>query len=132
MLIVSFSLYRKTYEAYAFAFVSGLTLDILSAGPFGIHTTIFMAAVFVSGLIVDEDHTKISATFASIFLFATALIFYVSLWAVVSYQAKNITFSGIVFSLVQVAFTVGIFFFVFPYFKKLFLWEEKVADVRSR
>jgi len=132
MLIVTFSLYRKTYEAYAFAFVAGLVLDTLSAGPFGLHTAIFMAVVFVSGLIVDEDHTKISATFASIFLICTALVFYVTLWGIVSYQAKSFTFSGFIFLLAQIAFTVGVFFLVFPYLRKLFLWEEKVGDIRSR
>lgn len=132
MLVVAFSLYRKTYEAYAFAFVTGLVLDILSAGPFGIHTTIFMIVVFVSGLIVDEDHTKISTTFASIFLFITTLVFYITLWGIVSYQAKSFVFSGFIFSVVQVAFTAIVFFLAFPYLRKLFLWEDKVGDVRKR
>lgn len=131
MLIVAFSLYRKTYEAYAFAFAAGLVLDILSAGPFGLHIAIFMAVVFVSGLVVDEDHTKISAVLAGTFLVSAALVFYLALWGIVSYQTKNFVLSGLVFSLVQAAFTAIVFFLVFPYLRKLFLWEEKADRIRS-
>lgn len=130
ILIVIFSLYRKIYEAYVFAFVTGFVLDILSAGPFGIYTTIFMAVVFVSGLIVDEDHSKISTTLASTFLAISALVFYITFWVVVSYQSKNFTLSGFIFSIGQTAITLGVFLLVFPYLKKVFLWEEKTGDVR--
>lgn len=132
ILVVAFSLYRKTYEAYAFAFVTGFILDTLSAGPFGIHTATFMTAVFISGILVDEDHTKLSVSFASIFLTLTALVFYIALWGIVSYQAKNFTLSGLSFAAIQVALTSVVFFISFPYLKKLFLWEERVSDVRSR
>lgn len=132
ILVVAFSLYRRTYEAYAFAFVTGLVLDTLSAGPFGIHTAIFMVSVFVSGILVDEDHTKLSVSFATIFLAVTAILFYISLWAIVSYQAKNFTAGGLTFSFFQAGFTTGFFFLAFPFLRRLFLWEEKTADVRVR
>ncbi len=130
ILMVSIALYRRTYEAYAFAFAFGLIIDSLSGGPFGIHTAIFMLTVFAASLFVKEDHSNVTAPLSITVMSVVSLIFYVTFWLTLSFQAKSFALSGIIFTLEQVAITVGFFVITFPLLRKLFEWEEKKADVR--
>lgn len=132
IFIVVFALFRKTYEAYIFAFISGLMLDTISGGPFGLHTAIFMLVVFISSLVVNEDYTKISNIFPSVLLGIITFIFYIALWLFVSFGSKNFTVNGFIFSMGQVAITVGFFVILFPQLKKFFLWENKVDKVKGK
>ncbi|MDO8507507.1 MAG: rod shape-determining protein MreD [bacterium] len=132
ILIVAFALFRKTYEAYIFAFISGLILDTISGGPFGLHTAILMLVVFISSLVVDEDHTKISNVFPTMLLGIITFIFYTTLWLFVSFGSKNFTINGLIFSLGQVAITVVFFIILFPYLKKMFLWESKIDKIKGK
>lgn len=132
ILIVTFALFRKTYEAYIFAFVSGLILDTISGGPFGLHTAIFMLVVFIASLVVDEDHTKMSNVFHITLLSIITLIFYTALWLFVAFGSKNFTVNGLIFSMGQVVITVGFFIVLFPQLKKLFLWENKADKLKGK
>ncbi|RJO61447.1 rod shape-determining protein MreD [candidate division WS5 bacterium] len=125
ILMISFAFFRKTYEAYIFAFISGLILDILSGGPFGLHIASFMLMVFVSGFIVDEDHTRLSNVFVSSFAFVMAFLFYGALLLYIDFSLKDFSLSGVLFSLGQVFVTFVFFILIFPWLKRLFLWEDK-------
>lgn len=130
VLIVAFSLHRKTHEAYIFAFLFGLALDTLSGGPYGIYTAVFMIAAFLASLVVDGDRgiTRLSnAAITGI----VAGIFYFLFWLIVSFQAKNFTFTGIFFVFGQVFVTVGLSVVVFSLFERLFSWENAI-DARSK
>lgn len=125
ILIVSFALFRRIYEAYIFAFLSGLILDTLSGGPFGLHIASFMLIVFVSSLIVDEDHTKLTNAFVGSFAFFATFLFYGALLLYIDFSAKAFSLSGAFFSLGQIFATFIFFILIFPWAKKLFLWENK-------
>jgi len=132
ILMVSFALYRKTYEAYAFAFIFGMVLDSLSGGPFGVHTAIFMLTVFASNLIVNEDYSNITGPLAFVVLGVSATVFYLTLWLSISLQNKSFTTAGAIFTLGEIAITVGLYVLAFPYLRKLFSWEKMAGDRRGR
>lgn len=126
------ALFRRVYESYIFAFVSGIFLDTISSGPFGLYTATFMIIVFMSSLLVNEDYVKISNLFASIFIGVSALFFYGFLWFFTSFNSGNFTFSGFSFTIGQIFITVGFFVLFFPVLKNFFLWENKIDKLRSK
>jgi rod shape-determining protein MreD len=132
VLMLSFALFRRVYESYVFAFFSGLVLDIVSGGPFGFYTAMFMLIVFVSSLAVDEDHTKISNISAGIFIIIASILFYGGLLSYIFISINSFSFSGLYFSFMQAIFTIGLFVLTFPWLKRLFLWEDRVDKLRSR
>ncbi len=127
ILIISFTFFKRIYEAYIFAFFAGLVLDILSAGPFGFHLIVFMLIVLAASLILKEDLTKISKLFSFIFAFVSTSVFYITLWFYVSYLGNSFTLTGLLFTLGQIVITVAFFLLLIPFLKRFFLWQGRLS-----
>ena len=126
ILVITFVFYKKAYEAYIFAFLAGLVLDTLSAGPFGLHVIIYLLIVFAGTVILNEDQTKLSKLFSMVFATAAASVFYMALWFYLSYSSGRFTASGFLFAIGQITATIIFFAIFMPFLKRFFLWQKRI------
>lgn len=131
ILVAAIAVYKRNYEAYAFAFFTGLILDSLFGGPYGLHTGIFMLSVFIGTILSNTERPEISRLSATVFVSAMTLIFYSLLDLYVIFKTKNFFLSNLTFPLGQVALTAALAFFLFTLFGKMFVWENKLEKVKK-
>lgn|GEM_PF-1324454 len=131
IFIISIALFRKNYEAYAFAFCTGLLMDTISAGPYGFHIAIFMLTVFVSNLLFSEDKALVSNVAFVAFQVAIPIFFYTSLAIYIAMNSGSFPFSSVTFFLIQGAVTVVFSLAMAPFVRRLFDWEDTLDERRK-